>query len=103
VLQLSTYDLIVGMDWLEKHSPMLIHWSQKWLSIPLKDSTVTLQGVQSSVLQIDVIQVCSLQDLSYKEQAVLENLSTDIHEVISQFPTVFEIPTGMPPVRDCDH
>jgi hypothetical protein len=36
VLQLSTYDLVIGMDWLEKHSPMLIHWSQKWLSIPLK-------------------------------------------------------------------
>lgn len=24
VLQLSTYDLIVGMDWLETHSPMLV-------------------------------------------------------------------------------
>jgi hypothetical protein len=32
VLQLSTYDLIIGMDWLEKHSPMLIHWSKNGLA-----------------------------------------------------------------------
>jgi hypothetical protein len=26
VLPLSSYDLIVGMDWLESLSPMQIHW-----------------------------------------------------------------------------
>jgi hypothetical protein len=66
VLPLSTYDLIMGMDWLESHSPMLIHWSQKWLSSPLQDTTVTLHGVKSSVLQTTVIQVCSCWGLVLK-------------------------------------
>jgi hypothetical protein len=57
VLHLSNYDLIIGMDWLERHSPMLIHWSQKWLAIPLKNSTVTLHGIKSSVMQTAVVQV----------------------------------------------
>jgi hypothetical protein len=34
VLPLSTYDLIIGMDWLEAHSPMLVNWSHKRLTIP---------------------------------------------------------------------
>jgi hypothetical protein len=103
VLPLSTYDLIVGMDWLEKHSPMLIHWSQKWLSIPLRESTVTLYGVKSSVMQTAVIQVCSIQELSDKEQAILSDLPADIQVVLFQYPSVFEIPRGMPPTRECDH
>jgi hypothetical protein len=32
VLQLQTYDIILGMDWLENHSPTRIHWRHKWLS-----------------------------------------------------------------------
>ncbi|WVZ88489.1 hypothetical protein U9M48_035006 [Paspalum notatum var. saurae] len=31
ILDLSYYDLIVGMDWLEAHSPMKVHWLQKWM------------------------------------------------------------------------
>jgi predicted aspartyl protease len=38
VLSLSSYDLIVGMDWLESLSPMQIHWHQKWLMIPYQGS-----------------------------------------------------------------
>jgi hypothetical protein len=34
VLLLTSYDLIVGMDWLEQFSPMQIHWLQKWMMIP---------------------------------------------------------------------
>jgi hypothetical protein len=34
ILPLSSYDLIIGMDWLESFSPMQIHWQQKWLMIP---------------------------------------------------------------------
>lgn len=34
VLALKHYDMIVGMDWLEKYSPMKVHWKQKWMVIP---------------------------------------------------------------------
>lgn len=29
ILPLSCYDMIVGMDWLELHSPMKVHWKDK--------------------------------------------------------------------------
>lgn len=31
LLPLGSYDVILGMDWLEQHSPMQINWSHKWL------------------------------------------------------------------------
>lgn len=34
VFPLKTYDIVLGMDWLEQFSPMKIHWSEKWLSTP---------------------------------------------------------------------
>jgi hypothetical protein len=38
ILPLSTYDMVVGMDWLELHSPMSVHWLDKWLTIPYQGS-----------------------------------------------------------------
>jgi predicted aspartyl protease len=48
VLPMSSYDMILGMDWLEQHSPMRVHWRQKWLDIPYGDQTVSLPGVPPS-------------------------------------------------------
>jgi hypothetical protein len=103
VLPLPTYDLIIGMYWLEAHSPMWIHWSHKWLCIPLRNSTVMLRGIQASVVQTSLIQVCSLQDLSDKEQSILKGLPDDIQRLLHKYSTVFDVPQGMSPVRDCDH
>lgn len=49
ILPLGTYDLILGIDWLEQHSPMKVHWKQKWLAIPYKGGTVVLQGCLSDI------------------------------------------------------
>lgn len=103
VLPLTTYDLIVGMDWLEAHSPMMVHWSQKWLAIPLHGNYVTLQGIGSSVLLDSMVQVCNLLELSDKEQSLLQNLPSPIQALIQRFSSVFEVPKGLPPVRECDH
>lgn len=42
---LGTFDLILGMDWLEAFSPMKIHWQEKWMSITYGASSVILQGL----------------------------------------------------------
>ena len=34
ILQLGSYDMIVGMDWLEAFSPMRVDWQHKWMNIP---------------------------------------------------------------------
>jgi len=42
VLPLQHYDMILGMEWLERFSPMQIHWSDKWTLLPYKGSLVRL-------------------------------------------------------------
>lgn len=47
VLKMLSYDVIIGMDWLEAHSPMQVHRCQKWLAIPYHGQFVLLQGLNS--------------------------------------------------------
>jgi hypothetical protein len=35
VLPLTSYDMILGMDWLMKHSPMSVDWSLKTITLSL--------------------------------------------------------------------
>jgi hypothetical protein len=44
VLPLSSYDMILGLDWLEVHSPMKVHWKDRWMSIPYDGATILLCG-----------------------------------------------------------
>ncbi|CAD6338445.1 unnamed protein product [Miscanthus lutarioriparius] len=55
VLLLSSYDMILGLDWLESHSPMQVHWAHKWLKIPYEGTTVQLHGLLSSILEGSII------------------------------------------------
>jgi hypothetical protein len=44
VLELASYDGIIGLDWLGKYSPMTTHWEQGWLSIQQGGRQVVLHG-----------------------------------------------------------
>jgi hypothetical protein len=48
VLDLAAYDLILGMDWLEQHSPMKCDWLQKSIQFEHNGNMVTLQGILPS-------------------------------------------------------
>jgi hypothetical protein len=49
VLPLSFYDMILGLDWLEAHSPMEIHWAQKWIQFNHQGTSVQLVGILSDL------------------------------------------------------
>jgi hypothetical protein len=61
VLPLSSYDMILGLDWLELYSLMKIHWKHKWISLPYQGSTVVLHGSTLAIPEGTVLQVCSVQ------------------------------------------
>ena len=48
VLPLGCYDIVLGMDWLEAHSPMQVDWVSKKLSFQHQSRYITLQGVSTS-------------------------------------------------------
>jgi hypothetical protein len=57
ILPLKRFDMIVGIDWLEKHSPMKIPWAQKWLTISYLNTHVTLQGLLPGVVDCHMVEL----------------------------------------------
>lgn len=43
-IPLAQYGIILGMDWLQRFSPMKVDWLHRWLLIPHKGTSVKLQG-----------------------------------------------------------
>lgn len=39
---MASFDVVVGMDWLEIFSPMKVHWQEKWISIPYQGNPTVL-------------------------------------------------------------
>lgn len=54
ILHLNSYDLILGMDWLEHHSSMQIHWSAKWMIFLHEGTSVMLHDL-SAISEDDLV------------------------------------------------
>jgi hypothetical protein len=50
-----------------------------------------------------VVQMCNMLELSDKEHDIYASLPVQVQDIIQQFAAIFELPKGMPPIRDCDH
>ncbi|XP_012702816.1 uncharacterized protein LOC101763062 isoform X2 [Setaria italica] len=100
-LSISSYDMILGLDWLEQFSPMKVHWKQRWIAIPYADPTVVLYGESSLLPKGSIIQVCSVEVTV--TDPVQVNLPYEVQQLIEEFASVFSVPTDLPPPRSCDH
>ncbi|WVZ77328.1 LOW QUALITY PROTEIN: hypothetical protein U9M48_025207 [Paspalum notatum var. saurae] len=49
--EIPCYDLILGMDWLETHSPMWINWHKKQMRFTYKGARITLKGLKDCTSQ----------------------------------------------------
>ena len=67
VLPLGGYDLILGMDWLEGHSPMAAHWAEKWMEFEHQGAWVHLQGVSPKLQQCSALSMSQLEALARQE------------------------------------
>lgn len=57
LIPLGSYDIILGMDWLEQHSPMQVDWVEKWIEFQYQNRAVRLQGISSSNPSCSLISV----------------------------------------------
>lgn len=101
ILQLDFYDFILGMDWLERYSPMQVHWKAKWLSLPYSEDTILLQGISALPESKMVFQLLSVDTQLGTDMSV--PLLPEIQAILDSFLAVFTIPTALPPKRACDH
>jgi len=66
VLSLQYYDMVLGMDWLEQHSPMWIHWKRKLLRFSYQGSRISLKGVKDTLSSCPKVKVRKLKGLIRK-------------------------------------
>jgi hypothetical protein len=103
VLPLVHFDVILGMDWLESHSPMMVHWKQKWLKFQYNNASIILHGMSSTGMDSVLLQVCLISDDVAKEDQSLNSLPVEVQSLIQQYQHLFEAPVGLPPTRSCNH
>lgn len=115
VLPLNNYDVILGMDWLEQHSPMDIDWQKKTLSLQGNGGLVQLLGVSSDIAHCTELSCAQLYDMHDRgsvegmvqlweiQDESMQPIPEQIQLILSDFAEVFEEPRGLPPSQDCDH
>jgi hypothetical protein len=119
VLPATAYDMVLGMDWLEKFSPMLCDCDRKWVEFSYEGVRIRLQGVgnksaallpEASHEQIqrwhkgnEIWAVALLQQVTPELKVVTGQVPECVQEVLDQFKEVFKTPDSLPPSREYDH
>ena len=101
LLPLSSYDMILGLDWLSSFSPMHIHWAQKWLSISYEGTTVVILGDALDLPVGSIIQLCMVQDPTVAAPEM--PIPPTVQALIAEFASLFNPVSGLPPRCPCDH
>jgi len=129
ILPLKHYDIIMGADWLEEHSPTWIHWKKKIMRFPHMGRRIQLLGLKEdnkpctqiaphklkSLIKRNAIVHCLEvhAELQSPADSSLCSVTTDectwpempspVHDVVQKFHHLFQEPTTLPPARDYDH
>lgn len=102
VLSLSSFDIILGMDWLECFSPMSVDWREKWISIPYGGKSVLLQGLYAELPTQILLQISPVT--AQPGQSVEQHtLPPVVQNLLDTFASLFEAPTSLPPSRAFNH
>lgn len=118
VLPMGGYDLVLGMDWLTQYSPTTCDWAAKWLQFSYQGSLIKLQGIQSSSDLTTPQEATPEQVVKWTKGndvwaiAVLEQSGgvtipvsefPEIQSLLSEFESVFQNVSDLPPHRALDH
>lgn len=68
VLQLGSYDGIIGLDWLGKYSPMTTHWEQGWIAIQHEGQQVILHGDGPNLYTHALIELTLIHEAQAEEK-----------------------------------
>ncbi|KAE8731154.1 hypothetical protein F3Y22_tig00002840pilonHSYRG00493 [Hibiscus syriacus] len=114
VLHLGGSDMVIGIDWMKKYSLVLMDFNSMTLSFKMGDQDIVLKGRLNNVA-IKKISGNKMQKLITRNPDLVGEMymlnaevgdnaiPPTIQDVIADYKDVFEVPTGMPPIRKHDH
>lgn len=80
ILPLKYFDMILGADWLEEHSPLWVHRARKVMRFTMNGRMVTLQGLDSDTVKCSAVLEQNLKGL-LNRQAVTHCLQWKYDDV----------------------
>ena len=115
VLPLGSYDILIGMDWLEQHRVVLNCFDKTFTCVNNNEPPVTVKGVprKTVIKQISALQLkravrkgCKAYAVTITDEASKfekDQIKIEYIPVLNEFSDVFleEIP-GLPPRRELD-
>ena len=112
VLPLGSYDVLIGMDWLESHGVKLDCYNKAFECLDEEEKSRIVKGIPKviSMRQVSEMQLkkfcrkgCQLYAAHILEPTGEETPRVEDYQVLQEFKDVFpdEIP-GLPPKRDID-
>ena len=115
VLDLSTYDAILGFDWLETHSPMQCDWENRTMEFMEQGKKIAVQGVKPVPVELGPISAkqlwksykahdiwtCAIVNLAREQQ--LKDIPESIQRLLHQYTDIFSASKVLPPTRVYDH
>ncbi|KAE8696106.1 hypothetical protein F3Y22_tig00110676pilonHSYRG00061 [Hibiscus syriacus] len=114
LLKLGGSDMVLGVYWMKLFSPILMDFNKLTLSFVHQDENIVIHGQQTSnVLQ--QISEATLLKMTASDSAifghwVLLSMSEDsktvpatLQPLLDKYQSVFDEPTGLPPIRNHDH
>lgn len=100
VFPLTTFDIILGMDWLEQYSPMKIHWLEKWIHFPYNSDWAVIHGDGASLPVGSLVQLATvLAD----DSSVFDDMPPPLAGLLAKFQDIFLTLAALPPCRHCDY
>ncbi|XP_039056463.1 uncharacterized protein LOC120199464 [Hibiscus syriacus] len=114
VLPLGGSDMVLGVDWMKKYSPVLMDFNNMTLNFQMGEQEIVLKGgLHPNAMKI--IPCNKMQNMILKDpevvgeiyilnaEVVVNEIPPTLQAVITDYKVVFEEPTGMPPIRKHDH
>ena len=115
VLDFTTYDAILGYDWLKPHSPMICHWENRTSKFQEAGKTVILQGVPPPLQPVTEMSAKSLAKcyqtndiwalvmVSSETADLPQQYGEEVQSLLQRYKDVFDDPKTLPPPRVYDH
>lgn len=113
---LGSYDIVLGMDWLESRGLMTVNWGEKLMTFQHKGAYIQLTGTTPEMSCCRAITGAELQlmhartELAHvlllaisKLEGASDPIPIEVEELLTEFTDLFEEPKGLPPQREFDH
>lgn len=111
---------MLGMDWLEKYSPMWVDWKRKRMRFSYQGSRITLTGVKDCLSRCLPLKTSKLKGLLKKgkvaqlvqlmaiaphpaEQIIHKDTGPAVQQMLADYDQLFQKPTQLPLAREFDH